>query len=115
MYNAYSNGKSEILLGKFIKKYNIPRERIVILTKVYSPMDYNDSNFSLFKCGTDEYPEINYVNSRGLSRKHIHTAVASSVKRLGTYIDVLQIHRFDHSTAKKEIMKALHNVVEWGM
>lgn len=28
-------------------------------------MDYNDSNFSLFKCGTDEYPEINYVNSEG--------------------------------------------------
>ena len=58
-----SNGKSEILLGKFIKRYNILRERIVILTKVYSPMDYTDPKFSLF---TAEYPEINYVNSQGL-------------------------------------------------
>lgn len=40
--DVYSNGKSEILLGKFIKKYNIPRERIVIMTKAYCPMDYND-------------------------------------------------------------------------
>ena len=38
--DAYSNGASEILLGKFIKKYNIPRERIVILTKVCGTIDY---------------------------------------------------------------------------
>lgn len=112
--DVYSNGKSEILLGKFMRKYNIPRERIVILSKVYSPMDYNDPNFSLFKYGTAEYPEVNYVNSKGLSRKHILNAVESSVKRLGTYIDVLQIHRFDHSTPKNEIMKALHDVVQAG-
>lgn len=112
--DVYSNGKSEILLGKFIKRYNIPRERIVILTKVYSPMDYTDPNFSLFKYRTAEYPEINYVNSQGLSRKHILTAVESSVRRLGTYIDVLQIHRFDNGTPKNEIMKALHDVVQVG-
>ena len=39
--DVYSNGKSEELLGLFIKKYNIPRERIVILTKCYFPV--NDS------------------------------------------------------------------------
>lgn len=33
--DVYSNGQSEVLLGKFIKKYHIPRERIVILTKVF--------------------------------------------------------------------------------
>lgn len=36
MADVYSNGKSEILFGKFIKKYNIPRERIVILTKFFA-------------------------------------------------------------------------------
>ncbi len=37
--DVYSNGQSEILLGKFLKKYNIPRERVVILTKVFFPID----------------------------------------------------------------------------
>ncbi|CAD6575868.1 MAG: hypothetical protein ASARMPRED_007491 [Alectoria sarmentosa] len=54
------------------------------------------------------------VNQVGLSRKHIFDAVDASVKRLGTYIDVLQIHRLDRDTPKKEIMKALNDVVESG-
>lgn len=54
------------------------------------------------------------VNQVGLSRKHIFDAVEASVKRLGTYIDVLQIHRLDRSTPKKEIMKALNDVIEKG-
>lgn len=112
--DAYSNGASEILLGKFIKKYNIPRERIVILTKVFFMMDYNDPEFNMHKLGNNKYPEINYVNSKGLSRKHILDAVEHSVKNLGTYIDVYQIHRLDRSTPKYEIMKALHDVVEGG-
>ena len=110
--DVYSNGKSEILLGKFIKKYKIPRERIVIMTKVWGVMDYNDPEFNMFKYGTQEYPEINYYNSKGLSRKHIFDAVEHSVDNLGTYIDVLQIHRSDRSTPREEIMKALHDVVE---
>jgi len=32
--NVYSNGESEVLVGKFMKKYQIPREKLVILTKV---------------------------------------------------------------------------------
>lgn len=54
------------------------------------------------------------VNQIGLSRKHIFDAVDASVKRLGTYIDVLQIHRLDRDTPRKEIMKALNDVVESG-
>jgi aryl-alcohol dehydrogenase-like predicted oxidoreductase len=26
--NAYSNGESEIIVGKALKKYNIPREKV---------------------------------------------------------------------------------------
>lgn len=33
--NAYSNGESERVLGKALKYHQIPREEIVILTKVY--------------------------------------------------------------------------------
>jgi len=34
--NVYSNGESEKILGEAIKKYDLPREELVILTKVRS-------------------------------------------------------------------------------
>lgn len=55
-----------------------------------------------------------WVNRVGLSRKHIFDAVDASVARLGTYIDVLQIHRLDRETPREEIMRALNDVVESG-
>jgi len=54
------------------------------------------------------------VNQVGLSRKHILDAVDASVTRLGTHIDVLQIHRLDRATPKEEIMRALNDVVDSG-
>lgn len=32
--NVYSSGRSEIILGKAIKKFNFPREEIVVMSKV---------------------------------------------------------------------------------
>lgn len=54
------------------------------------------------------------VNRVGLSRKHIFDAVDASIARLGTHLDVLQIHRLDRETPREEIMKALNDVVESG-
>jgi versiconal hemiacetal acetate reductase len=54
------------------------------------------------------------VNRIGLSRKHILDAVDASIERLGTYIDVLQIHRLDRDVPPEEIMKALNDVIESG-
>jgi aryl-alcohol dehydrogenase-like predicted oxidoreductase len=54
------------------------------------------------------------VNRVGLSRKHIFDAVDASIARLGTYVDVLQIHRLDRETPREEIMRALNDVVESG-
>lgn len=54
------------------------------------------------------------VNRVGLSRKHIFAAVDASIERLGTYIDVLQIHRMDPGTGREEIMRALNDIVESG-
>lgn len=109
--DVYSNGLSEVLLRKFMEKYNIPRDRIVILSKLYFPVEPEQPDF----IGWQVADKINYeyINSKGLSRKHIFDAVKASNERLGTYIDVLQIHRLD-STPKKEIMKALNDVVEQG-
>jgi aryl-alcohol dehydrogenase-like predicted oxidoreductase len=41
-------------------------------------------------------------------------AVEASCERLGTYMDVLQIHRMDHDTPYEEIMEALNDVVKSG-
>ncbi len=54
------------------------------------------------------------VNRVGLSRKHILDAVDASIARLGTHLDVLQIHRLDRDTPREEIMKALNDVIESG-
>lgn len=109
--NVYSNGHSEVLLGKFIKKYDIPRDKIVILSKLFMPLDASDPSFRL-PLGKGVPSEL--LNLRGLLRKHILDAVAASVERLGTYIDVLQIHRLDREVPKHEIMKALNDTVEQG-
>uniref|UniRef100_A0A060T6X0 ARAD1B15466p n=1 Tax=Blastobotrys adeninivorans TaxID=409370 RepID=A0A060T6X0_BLAAD len=103
--NVYSHGESERLIGKFIKKYNIPRSSIVILTKVHFYTEDDD------RLANDQFKT---VNRRGLSRKHIMDSVDASVERLGTYIDVYQIHRLDPETPKEEIMEALNDVVRSG-
>ncbi|KAG2735895.1 hypothetical protein G9P44_002109 [Scheffersomyces stipitis] len=110
--DLYSNGHSEVILGKFLKKYNIPREKVVILTKCFCLIDTNIPDLNIET--QYNYPSYEFVHNQGLSRKHIFDAVKGSVERLGTYIDVLQIHRLDEETPKAEIMRALHDVVSSG-
>ncbi|KAH3679637.1 hypothetical protein WICMUC_000869 [Wickerhamomyces mucosus] len=114
--DIYSNGLSEIILGKFLKKYNIKRDKVVILTKVWGSVDeeYGYKNI-LNENELSEADKINLINNKGLSRKHILDAAENSVKRLGTYIDVYQIHRYDPSTPHEETLKALNDVVEKGL
>jgi versiconal hemiacetal acetate reductase len=84
---------------------------VVILTKIYYAIDpINQSPIA--KLGFKN--KQGFTNRVGLSRKHIFDAVEASCKRLGTYIDVLQVHRLDRETPAKEIMKALNDVVESG-
>ena len=54
-------------------------------------------------------------NLDGLSRKRIFHAVDASLRRLGTdYIDLYQVHRFDHETPLEETIEALNDVVKAG-
>ncbi|KAL1965048.1 hypothetical protein VTN77DRAFT_6108 [Rasamsonia byssochlamydoides] len=108
--DVYSHGKSEEIIGKALKKYNIPRNRVVILTKCYFGVDDEGNQPPIAATRNDGA----WVNRVGLSRKHIFDAVEASVQRLGTYIDVLQIHRLDRQTPREEIMRALNDVVESG-
>ena len=109
--NNYSNGESERIIGKFLKKYNIPRHRVVILTKCYFPCRDEDTAFtSILDNNTRDY-----VNQSGLSRAAIFNQVEASLARLQTsYVDMLQIHRFDPDTPIKETMKALYDLVQSG-
>lgn len=109
--DIYSHGRSEEIVGKALKKYNIPRNKVVILSKCYFGVAPDGSQPSIAAVSTNDG---DWVNQVGLSRKHIFDAVEASVARLGTYIDVLQIHRLDRGTPREEIMKALNDVVESG-
>ena len=85
--DAYSNGASERLLGEFLKKCNIRRDTVVIMTKIFG---FSDETLPIQQCvPPTEDMKLDLVNQRGLSRKHIMAGVKNSVERLGTYIDVL--------------------------
>ena len=93
--DIYSVGASEEVTGRALKEYT-QRDRVVIATKVFSPM------------GDDP-------NQRGNTRKHIHHAIDDSLRRLGTdYVDLYQIHRFDYQTPVEETLRALDDVVQAG-
>ncbi|KJD39109.1 oxidoreductase [Paenibacillus polymyxa] len=93
--NVYSLGTSEEILGRVLKDY-ASRDEIVIATKVHGRMHQGP-------------------NGAGLSRKAIMSEIDKSLKRLGTdYVDLYQIHRWDHNTLIEETMEALHDVVKAG-
>ncbi|UQQ35930.1 aldo/keto reductase [Paenibacillus polymyxa] len=93
--NVYSLGASEEILGRALKDY-ASRDEIVIATKVHGRMHQGP-------------------NGAGLSRKAIMSEIDKSLKRLGTdYVDLYQIHRWDHNTPIEETMEALHDVVKAG-
>jgi aryl-alcohol dehydrogenase-like predicted oxidoreductase len=100
-----------------MKTYKIPRERVVILSKCYGGVPNPSDLVGLSDQEQLAQMSVNdgvMVNRVGLSRKHIFDAVDASMERLGTYLDVLQIHRLDRETPREEIMRALNDLVDSG-
>ncbi|MDZ4797570.1 MAG: aldo/keto reductase [Bryobacteraceae bacterium] len=94
--DMYSLGASEEILGRALEDFGPGRDKVVIATKVFNPM--NDD-----------------PNGRGLSRKHILHSIDDSLRRLKTdYVDLYQIHRFDPETPIEETLEALNEVVAMG-
>ena len=94
--DVYSEGKSEISVGKALKNLNIARKDIVIATKVYG------------RTGPGR-------NDVGASRGHIMDAVEASLRRLQTdHIDLYQIHGNDAVTPIEETLRALDTLVQQG-
>jgi aryl-alcohol dehydrogenase-like predicted oxidoreductase len=93
--DVYTAGASERVVGKALNDF-AKRDEVVLATKVFNPMGPGS-------------------NDRGLSRKHIMSAIDASLKRLGTgYVDLYQTHRWDYNTSIEETMEALHDVVKAG-
>ncbi len=88
--NCYSHGTSEEFLARALKDLGVPRDKVVIASKVY----FNDGH---------------------LSKSAIEREIDGTLSRLGTdYLDLYQIHRFDYSTPIEETMATLDSLVKAG-
>ncbi|MBR0073840.1 MAG: aldo/keto reductase [Bacteroidales bacterium] len=88
--NVYSHGTSEEFLGKALKDLGVPRNKVVLASKVY-------------------------FNEGKLSAAAIRREIDGTLQRLGTdYLDLYQIHRYDYGTPIEETMQALHELVQSG-
>lgn len=89
-------GVAEMIIGNWMKTGGIPRDHLVIATKVRGRMGEGS-------------------NDEGLSRKHVLDAVDDSLRRLQTdYIDLYQAHWFDASTPIEETLSALDDLIHQG-
>lgn len=80
-------------MGKAIKELGLPREELVISTK-------------MFKIGPG-------LNDTFLSRKHLIEGIRNSLKRLQMdYVDVVFCHRPDYETPLEETLKAMNFIIE---
>jgi len=92
--DTYSAGGSEEVLGRWLEGKK--RDDLVIATKVRYPMGRGP-------------------NDVGLSRKHILSGVEASLRRLRTdYIDLYQVHCWDHVTPLEETLSTLNTLVQSG-
>lgn len=88
--NGYSFGTSEEYIRRALKNLDIPRDKVVLASKVY-------------------------FNEGHLSRKAILREIDGTLQRLGTdYLDLYIIHRFDYNTPIEETMEALDSLVKAG-
>ncbi len=91
--NKYADGTSEEYIGRALRDLAVPRDRVVLATKVY----------------------FNSTTSEHLTRKAIFSEIETSLRRLRTdYVDLYQVHRFDYDTPVEETMEALDALVRAG-
>jgi aryl-alcohol dehydrogenase-like predicted oxidoreductase len=94
--NVYSEGDSERLLGEALAKLDLPREDLVIATKVRVRMGAAP-------------------NRVGLTRVHIMNELDASMRRLKLdHVDLYQIHGMDQVTPLDETLRALEDAVRSG-
>ena len=93
---AKGYGMSEEIIGRWLSADRSRRDRLVLATKVYQPMDIGP-------------------NDRHLSAYHIRKACEDSLRRLQTdHLDLYQMHHVDRSTPWEEIWQAMEQLVRQG-
>lgn len=91
--DVYNAGRSEEIVGRAIAHR---RDQVVLATKGYNAMGPGP-------------------NDRGSSRIHLTRALEASLRRLGTeYVDLYQLHNWDHDTPIEESMATLDGFVRSG-
>ena len=94
---GYSEGKSEIVMGKILKKKNWDRSSYIVSSKIFFGAEGKKPNMI------------------GLSRKHIFEGTHNSLKRLQLdHLDLLYCHRPDEGTPIEETVWAMHQLVMQG-
>jgi aryl-alcohol dehydrogenase-like predicted oxidoreductase len=94
--NVYAEGRSEEITGRALKNLGIPRDDVLVATKVFGRVGSN-------------------INAVGASRVHILSECKKSLKRLGLdHIDLYQLHGFDPVTPVEEMLEALDVLVRHG-
>ena len=94
--DVYAAGTSEQITGQALKNLKIPREDVIVATKVFGEMGKGP-------------------NSRGATRHHILDGVKASLRRLQLeHVDLYQIHGFDPATPIEETVRALDQLVRHG-
>ena len=89
-------GTSEAIIGNWLAQDSTRRDRIVLATKVYQPMETGP-------------------NDKYLSAYHIRRACEASLKRLKTdHIDLYQMHHVDRATPWEEIWQAFEQLIREG-
>ena len=97
--STYGAGSSERILGKWLKTYNIPRDKVIIASKIHGNLP---SMWRIWR-------------KSGLSKKNIKRELELSLKRLKLdYLDLLYIHAPDPDTPIEETLAALNSAVDEG-
>lgn len=94
---GYAGGKSEIVMGKILKKKNWDRSSYIVSSKIFF--------------GAEEKKP----NMIGLSKKHIFEGTHNALKRLQLdYVDLIYCHRPDKETPIEETVWAMHQLIQSG-
>ena len=96
---GYASGRSELVMGKILRKLGWPRDTWLVSSKVFF--------------GSAEHPQK--PNQYGLSRKHIFDACHAALKRLQVdYLDLFFCHRPDPETPIEETVRAMSDLIAQG-
>lgn len=113
--NTYCSGDSERSLGRAIAELGLPRDEIVVATKVFGRVPRAATEHATETGKAEAARRANAPNVSGLSRKHLFDAVDASLARLGLeHIDLYQIHGFDPLTPLEETLEALTDIIRSG-